>query len=51
MSLPKKQRSKIKKLCKQYGIELKIINQDLEEYFVDFIVYRLYFSLFLQKIN
>jgi hypothetical protein len=32
MSLPKKQVSKIKKLCKQYGIDIQILNDDLEQY-------------------
>jgi hypothetical protein len=31
MSLPRKQASKIKKLCKQYGIDVKILNNDLNE--------------------
>ncbi|UJR29870.1 hypothetical protein I4U23_017418 [Adineta vaga] len=31
MSLPKKQIPKIKKLCKQYGIDMKILNNDLEK--------------------
>ena len=31
MSLPRKQRAKIKKLCKLHGIDLQSLNQDLEE--------------------
>lgn len=31
MSFPRKQSSKIKKLCKQYGIDFKILNNDLNE--------------------
>lgn len=32
MSLPRKQSLKIKKLCKQHGIDVQILNNDLNEY-------------------
>jgi hypothetical protein len=31
MSLPRKQISKIKKLCKQHGIQFDILNHNLDE--------------------
>jgi hypothetical protein len=31
MSLPRRQATKIKKICKQYGIDVKIIENDLDE--------------------
>lgn len=31
MSFPRRQASKIKKLCKQHGIDINILNSDLNE--------------------
>jgi hypothetical protein len=31
MSLPRRQAPKIKKICKQYGIDFKIIENNLDE--------------------
>ena len=38
MSLPRKYAAKIKRLFKQYGIEVQVLNNDLDEFVLSFLL-------------